>query len=691
MLSAVAAIVSLALSLSWAFFPAGDAAALGLVSISLPVALTVAAIAAIAAAVPLLVIGTATSGTGAEESESVISARLLRVVTDQMPSLIYVKDASSRILMINRSYQKFYGVSQMDARGSQGHSWLGKENAERLISQDRMVIEGGVTTEQEFDVTEPDGSIRSMRSTKFPVFDDDGNILGVGGISTDITGQKSAIRALRSSEERHRRLFEMSPGAIYVHIDDEIVLVNPAAVSLFGADTSDDLLGRAASSLYHTESVEMVRRMRIETAKKTTPVSGLIEFQFLRLDGINFFGEATGALIDWDGKNAFLVIVRDLTDRKLAQQAIRESEELYRQLVDSTQAAMTVHEGNEILYANEAAVALYGADTVADLIGLDPSLLVHPDDRAAVALRRAITLEQGFLVPTNQQKRLRLDGATIIVECTGIPVRWNGQSCVLVETHDVTARTRAENDLKVAKETAEIANRAKSEFLANMSHELRTPLNAVIGFSEVMKAEMLGPLGDPQYLTYTNDIHQSGMHLLHVINDILDISKIEAGKLELYDETFDPEPAIDSCIRLVDERAKDGSVSLSVRIPNKLPQIHADERKLKQILINLLSNAVKFTPEGGEVSIAAEADPERGLILSVQDTGIGIAGEDIARVMKPFGQVESTLSRSFEGTGLGLPLAKALAELHGGSLDLESSIGSGTTVTVQLPPRRLVA
>ncbi|NQU71690.1 MAG: HAMP domain-containing histidine kinase, partial [Rhodospirillales bacterium] len=217
------------------------------------------------------------------------------------------------------------------------------------------------------------------------------------------------------------------------------------------------------------------------------------------------------------------------------------------------------------------------------------------------------------------------------------------------------------------------------------------PLNAVIGFSEIMASELLGTIGNSQYKGYCHDIHQSGIHLLDVINDILDISKIEAGKLDLYDEEFDPVEAIESCMRLINERALNSNIDLSIMFQGKLPNILADERKLKQILLNLLSNAVKFTPQGGRVSVQAEADAETGFRVSVSDTGIGIARENFDTVLSPFGQVDSALARKFDGTGLGLPLAKSLAELHGGSLNLESVIGSGTTVTIQFPPRRLVA
>ena len=239
-------------------------------------------------------------------------------------------------------------------------------------------------------------------------------------------------------------------------------------------------------------------------------------------------------------------------------------------------------------------------------------------------------------------------------------------------------------------QTAESASAAKSQFLANISHELRTPLNAILGFSEIMKAEMFGPLGSPQYRGYAADIHHSGSHLLTVINDILDLSKIEAGKFELNEEDCDPVRLVRDAVRFVAERAASAGLGLQQRLAPGLPAVRADGRLIKQILLNLLSNAIKFTPDGGLVTVVAEMDREGGLSLSVADTGVGIAADQLERVLQPFTQVENTLTRTHAGTGLGLPLCKSLIELHGGRLVLESAVGRGTTVTIILPKERML-
>ena len=256
--------------------------------------------------------------------------------------------------------------------------------------------------------------------------------------------------------------------------------------------------------------------------------------------------------------------------------------------------------------------------------------------------------------------------------------RYGQQFGYVMERHRVEAALmvakqdaeRSAESARAAMIKAQTSDRAKSEFLANMSHELRTPLNAILGFSEIMRNEILGPLGVEQYKEYIRDIHESGNYLLDVISDILDISKVETGNLELAEAEVDLGEAIGKSIRLVQERAQDAGVKLLTNIDEALTVIVADERLVKQCLVNLLANAVKFTAEGGKIEVTVGRSEDGGLTVCVADTGIGIAEEDFERVLSPFGQVESAYSGTYEGTGLGLPITKALIELHGGSLGL---------------------
>jgi signal transduction histidine kinase len=290
----------------------------------------------------------------------------------------------------------------------------------------------------------------------------------------------------------------------------------------------------------------------------------------------------------------------------------------------------------------------------------------------------------------------RLSAAGMPPEFRTVSGRWvrarehalaNGS--MLIALRDVTAEVLAEKSIADAREAAEEASRAKSEFLANMSHELRTPLNAIIGFSEMMATEVLGPMPNARYKAYASDILGSGRHLLSVINDVLDLSKVEAGKLELHDEALEVGGLFERCAALVRQRATAGRVGLTVSSP-ALPPILADETRLKQILINLLTNAVKFTPEGGQVRLEAARLPDGRLEMSVRDSGIGMRAEDIPRALEPFRQIDNAYTKSREGTGLGLPLVKKLVDLHRGELKIASAPGAGTTVSVLWPSARVL-
>ncbi len=238
---------------------------------------------------------------------------------------------------------------------------------------------------------------------------------------------------------------------------------------------------------------------------------------------------------------------------------------------------------------------------------------------------------------------------------------------------------------------SEAANRAKNDFLAIMSHELRTPLNAIIGFSEIISNQMFGPVGQPKYVDYATDIRSSGAHLLSIINDILDISKAEAGKLQLEEEPIDPVEALNSTMRMFRQRASELGVELSFRVRDDIPWIIADPRLFNQVAINLTSNALKFTPEEGQVSVELGLNAAGDMVLAVRDTGIGIKASDTARIFEPFVQVEDAMSRTQQGTGLGLPLVRKIMNLHGGSVDIESVVGEGTVARATFPRSRFIA
>jgi cell cycle sensor histidine kinase DivJ len=304
--------------------------------------------------------------------------------------------------------------------------------------------------------------------------------------------------------------------------------------------------------------------------------------------------------------------------------------------------------------------------------------LTHPGD--LTAMQSALMEASYFSRDGSAEIRLRRrDNSYVWAEFRCRPAQ---DGDIVAVTRDISERKAQEQALVEARDAALGASRAKSSFLANMSHELRTPLNAIIGFSEMMNREMFGPIG-PRYQEYSRMIHESGAHLLELINSVLDMSKIEAGKFELSEELFDLEETAQSAVRFLKIPAERAGVALKLSIAPNARLIFADRRAVKQILVNLLSNGVKYTPPGGEVRVTARI--AGGMEIVVSDSGAGISQRDLERLGRPFEQVENAETRAKEGTGLGLALVKSLALMHGGEAVLESALGEGTTVTVRLP------
>jgi two-component system cell cycle sensor histidine kinase PleC len=380
----------------------------------------------------------------------------------------------------------------------------------------------------------------------------------------------------------------------------------------------------------------------------------------------------------------------------------RHAEAQLRRIVEGSAQGVCVRTNTDVLFINEAFARMTGFGSMREMSdfseaeaeagrNINNSIAIHPDDRALVTehMRRRLAGEE---VVSHYEFRLqRQDGSIVWVDTRAALVNWDGQPASLSWMSDINVRKTMELELIQSKEAAEFANRTKTEFLANMSHELRTPLNAIIGFAEVIQGEMFGPVGLPKYVEYARDIHTSGRHLLELINDILDLSKIESGKLELREENVDVGAAVEECLTLVRNRAQTSDVALTTDVAPGLPMLSCDARALKQLLLNFLSNAVKFTPAGGTVTIGAARAADGGLQLWVRDTGIGMKASDIQLALSAFGQIDSKIARQHKGTGLGLPISKSLIELHGGTLTVDSTPGIGTTMTAHFPAARLAA
>ena len=378
--------------------------------------------------------------------------------------------------------------------------------------------------------------------------------------------------------------------------------------------------------------------------------------------------------------------------RQQIQVALSDSDRQMRRLFENvSEGIFRIGFSGNLITCNPAMARMLGYESAEDLINNIQSFSQDVYVDAELPDKHLSMLSKGQLLVNETHLWKHRNGSQIWGALNAYPVFCEDGEPLYIEgtITDMNDRLIAEFDLRKAKETAELANRAKSEFLANMSHELRTPLNAIIGFSEILRTEAFGKLGHENYKEYSTDIHSAGNHLLHVINDILDVAKIEAGQLQLCEREVSLKNLVDSSLRMLAVRAMGAQIDLCEDIAEGLPLIFVDETRIKQILVNLLSNAVKFTEAGGQITVKAFVTDSGGVALQVADTGIGIAEKDIGHVLSRFGQVQSSYARSNEGTGLGLTLVQLIVDLHDGEFKLESVEGEGTTCTIVFPAKRV--
>ena len=585
----------------------------------------------------------------------------------------------------------------------------------------------------QFERARPDGTILEIRGTPLP---------GGGLVTTyaDITERKRAEQALRESEERFKAVVNYSPAKIHIKDKDgRYILVNRLAEKLYGV-TDEKAKGKTTHEIFPNKQADAFRahdQEVLETGQATEQ-----EEEWFLEDGPHTFLTVKFPILDSDGDITGVgAIGTDITERKRAEEALRQKTafvELSKAAAAAANEASNVEDALQFCVTTVCQhtgwpvghVYLLAQDGTGELASstiwhLDNAAKFEVFQRVTIATRcapgaglpgkvlaekRAIWIPDVTKDPNFPRAQMAEDIG--VKAGFGFPVFVGSEVAAVLEFYSehaaepdeellevmahigkqigrVIERARAERQLLAAKETAEFASRSKGEFLANMSHELRTPLNAIIGFSEVMTQKLFGPLGHPNYNEYAEDIRMSGVHLLEIINDILDVTKVEAGKIVLSEDTVDVFELIASCMRLLQPRAEESGLYLGTDLPEHRVHLRVDELRIKQVLLNLLSNAIKFTDKGG-ITIKLTSDPETGASLQVIDTGVGISEQDLERVMEPFTQVDSTLSRQHEGTGLGLPLSQSLVELHGGKLTIESSVGKGTVATIRLPAKRII-
>ncbi|MBA4095347.1 MAG: hypothetical protein C0484_01075 [Rhodospirillum sp.] len=563
-----------------------------------------------------------------------------------------------------------------------------------------------------FRFKQRDGSYRYIRDFAEKRVDTGGGVLELVGMSQDMTQQLAADAMLRESEIKLRRAHRLAKLAYWTY-DPVAAAAGGGDRLVFSGDTQE-ILGAPAEALNGAATSPLIAmahpedRERIlhewRTFMASNETAWTFDYRLARGDGEirDVSVSAEKVMNDRGPVGQVIGVVQDITDRKRSERAIARNETLLRHAHRLSRVGYWVWEPRDVAQSSDRGW-LHVSSEFADILGVNPEdvpleetdlvrKFVHQDDLPA-----AIAAVEGFVQRTSdrynaQFRIIRPDQSIAHVHMEAERLR-DSQGRILYEIgviQDVTEQRERELELMTAKRTAEIANRTKTQFLANMSHELRTPLNAVIGFSQLIRDQAFGQIHE-RYVNYADDINSSGKMLLALINDILDMSRIEAGQQKLMEEIISVDSTINDCVRMVTSKASDGGVRLIVENKGTLPALRADERALKQILLNLLSNAVKFTPEGGAVTIGAEVTKDRGLDVCISDTGIGIAEDVIKDLFLPFRQADASISRRFGGSGLGLAISKKLMELHGGEISIDSHPGRGTRVTLHMPAERVVS
>ena len=620
-----------------------------------------------------------------KQKEMSQKSKILQLVLDNMDQGLSMFDGDLMATAINKKFYDLLGMPPELGEGNPDYERFIRFNAERgeygagnVETQVGERVELAKTFQpHRFDRERPDGTVIEVRGNPLP----DG---GFVTIYTDITERKRA----ETLNTRLGRIIENSANEIYVFDSTtlQFIMVNRGARENLGytmeelaALTPLDLKPDFTSQEF-AELIEPLRDGSVDTVAFDT--------DHRRKDGSVYPVEIRLQLARNESPPVFLADVTDTTERIRRQHALQEAVEFQQNLLDHSPALIAVRDiEGRFQLINQTYERTFSVKR-SEVHGKSIPDVVPSDFAERVSSYDQIVIDTGQ--PLTHEHEAKFFAGTGTLLSVRFPVRNPTGELVGVGSIavDVTERKRAELALQAAKEEADLANRAKTEFLANMSHELRTPLNAIIGFSEIMEQGLYGPLPD-KYRHYAHDVRESGQLLSNLLGDILDLSKIEAAKYELHEETIDLAEASAACVRLIAERLESSQLTLTERFPRTNPLfLHGDSTAIKQIILNLLTNAIKFTPGGGSIEVRGGRDKTEGIWFAVTDTGVGMSKGDISVALTAFGQVASHLTRNHEGTGLGLPLIKSLIELHDANMEIESEVDCGTTVTVRFPPSR---
>jgi PAS domain S-box-containing protein len=625
------------------------------------------------------------------ERETARAVADYRLLADNAGDMIVVNDlATLRRRYISPASLAIYGRSPEDLVGTNPRDFLHPDDVAQVDAMWAGLRSGDEQGMSCHRIQRPDGRWAWVETKSQIVRDEGGQPTGeVVSVVRDVSERIAAERAMRESELRFRAIAENATDLIFRIGPDGIRrYVSPACREILGRDPAE-MTGKGDLGLVHPDDrAFVVARFASILAGQGAEISSY-SFRALHADGRTLWLEVRERVLrdEVTGQPIELVsMLRDVTERVHSEDELRESESRYRLLAENaTDMIVRLSLDGRRVYTSPAYKDILGYASEYLEIGEAGDIIFAADRpvftenfaelaagrRDLVAVEYRVHHRDGHLVWVDTRLKLVRDPAT------GAPVE------IVGVVRDISRKKANEEKLSAAHEEAERSNRMRSAFFSNMSHELRTPLNAVIGFADLMRQETLGPLGLPKYREYAEDIHASGEHLLGIINDILDFAKLEAGALILHRESVVLGALVATSCRLMAGKAEQKGIDLSFSVADDGPEALGDPLRTKQVLLNLLSNAIKFTPAGGKVRVTAGPAADGSPTISVADTGIGIALEDMSKVTEPFGQVDNARNREGDGTGLGLPLSRRLMEMQGGTLEITSRLGVGTTVTAR--------
>lgn len=675
--------------------------------------------------------GVATDITSHKQAELTSQAAEQRLadIIEFLPDATIVVDSEKRVVAWNRACEVITGVKKEDVLGKGDYAYskpfFGKRRPILLDMLDQpsyelenaykyIVRKGDIILGESFIPRLHEGRGGHFWAAATPLFDPQGHRCGTIEVIRDMTEQKEIEQALRESELKHRMLFETTSEAILLMRDYHFVDCNLRALKLFGC-SRDQIIGTSLHDFSPSiqpdgSSSEEKIKEKINLVMDDGPQ--IFEWINCRRDGTSFISEVSLNRIDLEGDTMLQINVRDITDRKRAEERLTASEQKYRELVELANSIILRWDSNGIVtFMNEFGLKFFGYSSE-EILGRSVTETIVPSTESggrdlhhlmAEITANPIAFEQ------NINENVRSNGERVWIAWNNkVVLNDKGEMVEILSIGtDITERKRAEDEihqlheelrnhaaelerrvkertaeLAVARDRAEESDRLKSAFLATMSHELRTPLNSIIGFTGIILQGLAGPLNEEQR-KQLEMVKSSARHLLALINEVLDISKIEAGQLEVSLEPFNLHESIEKVASIVKPFAEKKGLAMIVEITPEINTFISDQQRVEQILINLLNNAIKFT-EYGEIKLHAEIELDK-LRISVIDSGIGIKTEDMPKLFQPFRQINTGLARNHEGTGLGLAICRRLANLLGGEIEIESVWGKGSTFTVVLP------